>query len=165
MLWTLRDIRNRTKNRFFYFLAVLSVAVFTFPGFVIYLILRPKHTFTEYYLSALEEEALLQSIDGFDTCPNCGHQTKTEWNFCPHCTHPLTIECENCSEHLKSEWLACPVCGMTVTREQESLVQEPETQIAETVVEGGFPTETDQDRNDNGEFILEEEEFDSFQEN
>lgn len=167
IIWTIRDIRLRTKDRLFRFLAALSVIVFNFPGYVIYLILRPKYTFAEYYQTALEEEALLQSIDGFDTCPSCGHQTRNNWKFCPYCEKQLAIECINCGEFLKPDWKACPQCGTPVIEEppteEDGEILEPE-QIEEELsqvppVEETLPPPENQD-----DLFLEEEEFDSFQE-
>ncbi len=166
VIWTLRDIRLRTKDRLFRFLAMLSVIVFNFPGFLIYLILRPKYTFSESYQSALEEEALLQSIDGFDTCPACGHQTNPNWKYCPFCEHPLKRQCQQCGSLIKPDWRACPECGTAVSdaeieAEEESgirdqPVDEPQQQnLQADQLSTGYPPDE--------EVQLEEEEFDSFQ--
>ena len=169
IIWTIRDIRMRTKDRLFRFLAALSVMVFNFPGFLIYLILRPKFTFTEQYQVALEEEALLQSIEGFGTCPNCGHQTKSDWKFCPYCEFKLTEECEECGNLLQPEWIACPACGTPVQPEAVEMIEdneiddelEPESIIEE---EDSAEAEVPVVNTFDDDLILEEEEFDSFQE-
>lgn len=170
IIWTIRDIRQRTKDGFFRFLAAISVIVFNFPGFLIYLILRPKFTFAEYYQAALEEEALLQSIEGFDTCPGCGHQTKPNWKYCPFCTTELGGECEKCGEFLKPDWIVCPQCGAT----RSSSLNTNETDSQEEISEiDSLPEFNNQDEvssdnetdSNNDSLFLEEEEFDSFQEN
>ncbi|RQV97477.1 zinc-ribbon domain-containing protein [bacterium] len=170
IIWTIRDIRQRTKDGFFRFLAVISVIIFNFPGFLIYLILRPKLTFAEYYQTALEEEALLQSIEGFDTCPNCGHQTKPTWKFCPFCTTELGLECEKCGEFLRPDWIACPQCGTTISSNLNadgSVLQESGIEIEslnESTNQDDVSSEIETNSN-NDSLFLEEEEFDSFQDN
>ena len=166
IIWTIRDIRLRTKDRLFRFLAALSVIVFSFPGYLIYLILRPKYTFSEYYQNALEEEALLQSIDGFDTCPSCGHQTRSNWKHCPYCEEKLAAECVNCGESLKLNWNACPECGTPVIQksvnDDEDTLQEDKETVEILVLESTEELRETPELEE--EVFLEEEEFDSFQE-
>ena len=157
IIWTIRDIRARSKDPFLQILSALSVIVFSFPGLLIYLILRPKYTFIETYLSALEEEALLQSVDSFHACPQCGRQAKPSWHYCAFCASALTQACENCNESFLPEWNACPNCGTPVHfTEQE--VEEP--------VDGNMDTETDENQPEHVDFdendLIEETEFDSF---
>ncbi len=166
IIWTIRDIRQRTKDRLFRFLSVLSVAVFNFPGLVIYMILRPRHTFTEYYQTALEEEALLQSIEGFGTCSECGHQIKSDWKFCPYCTNILFSECKSCGTLLNPDWIACPQCGTSTVDQQGtvSIGQNQEFEIQDQFEEDASLVEKVETESEEAEIILEEEEFDSFQE-
>ena len=58
VIWTLVDIRSRSRDILTALLSVLLVLVFGIPGLVIYFILRPKETLTQAYQRALEEEAL-----------------------------------------------------------------------------------------------------------
>lgn len=157
IIWTIRDIRARSKDPFLQILSALSVIVFSFPGLLIYLILRPKYTFTETYLSALEEEALLQSVDSFHACPQCGRQAKPSWHYCAFCASALTQACENCNENLLPEWKACPTCGTTVhfsEQEDDELGYDtPHTEADEIQ-----PEPVDFDENE----LVEENEFDSF---
>lgn len=167
IIWTIRDIRLRTKDRLFRFLAALSVIVFNFPGYVIYLILRPKFTFAEHYQTALEEEALLQSIEGFATCPSCGHQTKENWKFCPFCKYELAIICNSCGKHLNPKWIACPECGASVEPEENLELPEVQEEIEPEIITEENPPEpevSDESTYDD-DLFLEEEEFDSFQDN
>lgn len=165
VIWTVRDIRTRTKDRLLRFLTTFSVIVFSFPGFLIYLILRPRHTFSELFQTALEEEALLQSIEGFDTCPNCGHDTKEKWNFCPYCENQLAITCSECGESLRLDWVACPACGTSTQANPESSakvesVEGTDLNLTDHPAENGNYATINYDDNS-----LEEEDFDSFQEN
>lgn len=157
IIWTIRDIRARSKDPFLQFLSALSVIIFSFPGLLIYLILRPKHTFTEVYLSALEEEALLQSVDAFHVCPQCGRQTKSSWHYCAFCASALTQACENCAEALLPDWNACPSCGTLVQRTGDA-PEEPMFQSAEPEAEEFKPEDGDFDENE----LIEESGFESF---
>jgi hypothetical protein len=62
-IWTFRDMKARSRDTFGQILAALVVAVLSIPGFLVYLILRPRETLAEQYERALEEEALLQEIE------------------------------------------------------------------------------------------------------
>ena len=63
VIWTLRDIRSRTRDFFAWLLAGLLVLILGPIGLLLYLLLRPKHSLAEVYDRQLEEEALLQAIE------------------------------------------------------------------------------------------------------
>jgi len=157
IIWTIRDIRARSKDPFLQILSVLSVLLFSFPGLLIYLILRPKYTFTETYLSALEEEALLQSVDAFHICPQCGRQAKPSWHYCAYCANPLTRVCENCGENLLPDWNTCPNCGTNVPFSGQDLDESVMLNI-DTEADEPQPEDAEFDEDD----LIEENEFDSF---
>ena len=157
IIWTIRDIRVRSKDPFLQILSVLSVVLFSFPGLLLYLILRPKYTFTETYLSALEEEALLQSVDTFHICPQCGRQTKPSWHYCAYCSNPLTQVCESCGENLLPDWNTCPNCGTIVQLSDED-IDEPGFHNIDSETEEIQPEDIEFDQDD----LIEENEFDSF---
>lgn len=157
IIWTARDIRARSKDPFLQILSVLSVVLFSFPGLLIYLILRPRETFTETYLGVLEEEALLQSVEAFHICPQCGRQTRQSWHFCAFCANPLTELCENCGENLLPEWNTCPNCGTPVQYSIQD-VDEPVSQEIDSAKNEILGKEDDIDENE----LIEENEFDSF---
>ena len=56
IIWTFRDMQGRTRDVISMALSTLLVGVFTFPGLLLYLILRPKETLSESYERSLEEE-------------------------------------------------------------------------------------------------------------
>src|SRR5258708_26278649 len=60
--WTFRDIRARTTDIFLQVAATLLVAVFSFPGLLIYVILRPPKTLSQLSDDSLAEQAFLQAI-------------------------------------------------------------------------------------------------------
>ncbi len=111
ILWTYRDIRERTRDPFARILAVLVVAVLFLPGIVIYLILRPLRTLEDEYQHSLEEEALLQAIEESSLCPGCSRHTRENWIVCPHCHTKLRKTCHECGKLMELAWNLCPYCG------------------------------------------------------
>ena len=111
IIWTARDIRIRSKDALTIALSILSIIILSFPGFLIYMILRPKQTIEDAYQHALEEEALLQSIELKERCSNCGKRNNPNWQFCPFCENQLKTKCTICGVLLDDNWKICPVCG------------------------------------------------------
>jgi len=145
VIWSYRDIRQRSRDPLARILAVLVVAVLFLPGIVIYWILRPSRTIEEEYQHTLEEEALLQSIEESAICPGCSRRIKEHWIVCPNCHTKLKKNCHHCGKLMELPWNLCPYCGTAVPgmrRENISLdealrqigVEEEET-IQETGVE------------------------------
>src|SRR5258708_29814400 len=95
--WTFRDIRARTTDIFLQVAATLLVAVFSFPGLLIYVILRPPKTLAQLYEDSLEEEAFLQGIQVHNSCPLCKQRVNPDFIFCPWCQprlNPPAALCE-----------------------------------------------------------------------
>jgi RNA polymerase subunit RPABC4/transcription elongation factor Spt4 len=118
VLWTAKDIRARSSDRLAQILAILTVALLTLPGLLLYLLVRPARTLEETYQSSLEEEALLASLAGRITCPGCSRQVESEWRVCPTCTTLLRKPCRDCGRTLDLTWIVCPFCGSTVAETQ-----------------------------------------------
>ncbi|NDJ54060.1 MAG: zinc ribbon domain-containing protein [Chloroflexi bacterium] len=110
IIWTYRDMKSRSRDPFAQIMAALVVAILNIPGLLVYLILRPQETLAEQYERALEEEALLQEIEGKSVCPGCGSPIKQDWRLCPYCHTKLKKPCEACSELLELSWTVCPYC-------------------------------------------------------
>ncbi|MFZ4825936.1 MAG: zinc ribbon domain-containing protein [Phototrophicaceae bacterium] len=111
VIWTARDIRARTRDNFNIILSTLLVLGLNLPGLLIYLFLRPRETLSEAYERSLEEEALLQEIEGKPTCPGCGQRVKENWQACPQCHTRLKKPCIACGEMLHLSWNMCPICA------------------------------------------------------
>jgi RNA polymerase subunit RPABC4/transcription elongation factor Spt4 len=111
IIWTFRDMRNRSRDPFAQILAALVVALLPIVGMVIYLILRPPETLAEAYERALEEEALLQEIEERPACPGCSRTIDRHWILCPHCHTRLRRACVDCNALLEPQWSICPYCG------------------------------------------------------
>ncbi len=112
--WTFRDIRARTTDIFLQVSATLLVAVFSFPGLLIYVILRPPKTLAQLYEDSLEEEAFLQGIQVHNSCPVCKQRVEPEFIFCPWCQTRLKRTCLRCERPLTLRWKMCPYCGTSV---------------------------------------------------
>lgn len=111
IVWTIRDIRSRSRDILAQLLAVLLVALFPLIGLALYLLMRPKETVAESYDRALEEEALLQSLEERATCPKCHSRVEKDYLLCPTCYTPLKRPCVECERLLALEWDVCPFCG------------------------------------------------------
>jgi RNA polymerase subunit RPABC4/transcription elongation factor Spt4 len=113
IIWTFKDMRARSRDPFAQIMASFMVAVLTIPGWLIYLMLRPRETLAEAYERALEEEALLQEIEERPNCPGCSRPVKENWKICPHCHTRLGKNCPDCHQLLELQWNLCPYCGST----------------------------------------------------
>ena len=113
VIWTFKDMRARSRDPFAQLMAAVMVAILTIPGWLIYLMLRPRETLTEAYERALEEEALLQEIEERPSCPGCSRPTADDWKICPHCHTRLRKNCPSCERLLELQWNLCPYCGTT----------------------------------------------------
>jgi RNA polymerase subunit RPABC4/transcription elongation factor Spt4 len=111
IIWTIRDIRSRSREKMARILAVLVVAILFLPGLLIYMILRPQKTIEEEYQHTLEEEALLQSIEDISTCPGCSRKVQADWMVCPNCHTRLKKPCHHCKKLLDLSWNLCPYCS------------------------------------------------------
>lgn len=111
MIWTYRDMRQRSRDTVGTVAAVAMVGVLNVAGLILYMLLRPRETLTEAYERSLEEESLLQGIEEKPVCPGCGRPANTRWQVCPHCHTRLKKPCVECSELLELPWALCPYCA------------------------------------------------------
>ncbi|MBN1400793.1 MAG: zinc ribbon domain-containing protein [Anaerolineae bacterium] len=123
IVWTFRDIHGRTRDVLGQIMATLLVAVFTLPGLVIYLLLRPHETLSQQYERTLAEEALLQDLDQRHVCPNCQLQIEPDFVVCPHCHQQLRLRCVGCKRLLHLEWDVCPYCGLYRDQDQAGEIE------------------------------------------
>jgi len=127
VIWTYRDINKRTRDPMVRILAVLVAGLLFLPGVLIYMILRPAQTNDDEYQKALEEEALLQSIEEIPLCPGCSRKIEREWLVCPNCHTKLMKTCPHCSRLLELAWNVCPYCATPVmgSRGDSSVIETP----------------------------------------
>jgi Double zinc ribbon len=124
ILWTLRDMRARSRDVLAQGAATLMVAVLGVFGLVLYLMLRPRETLAEAYERSLEEEALLQGIEEKPVCPGCGRPSNVMWQVCPHCHTRLKKPCSQCGQLLDLAWNLCPFCATAQTATTDARQQQ-----------------------------------------
>jgi RNA polymerase subunit RPABC4/transcription elongation factor Spt4 len=111
IVWTVRDVRARSRDVLGQIMATLLVAIFTLPGLLIYLLLRPHTTLAEEYERSLAEESLLQELEEQRVCPGCRRRVEPDFVVCPHCHQQLRLRCVGCGRLLNLDWDVCPYCG------------------------------------------------------
>lgn len=149
VIWTLRDIRSRTRDQFAMVLSALLVALLNLPGILIYIILRPARTLNEKYQQTLEEEALLAHIESKMSCPGCGSIVDSEWQICPHCHTQLHKTCEKCGRLMELPWQLCPYCGHHVPHARRDRLEPDQDQLDQDEEEGVHRAELPTDELDN----------------
>lgn len=108
VIWTVRDITDRTGNLIIQTFSVLLVVIFTpILGLPLYLLIRPRTTLAEKYY----EEAGLAEAEYVSECPNCHREVGEEYRYCPHCGHELLEECPDCGAPKGKDWKFCASCG------------------------------------------------------
>lgn len=113
--WTVRDMRRRSRDLGAQLLAGLFVFLFTVPGLLVYLMIRPKETLTEVYERSLQQELYLQEIENRSACPQCRVRVEEDFLICPQCRTQLKQLCSHCHRLLQLRWELCPYCGTTVS--------------------------------------------------
>jgi RNA polymerase subunit RPABC4/transcription elongation factor Spt4 len=114
VVWTYRDIRKRTRDTLVQGMATALVLVFTVPGLLLYMILRPGETLASAYARSLEEESLLQDIEDRQSCPNCRRRVHSDYLICPNCRTQLKQMCLSCNRLISLSWSVCPYCASEV---------------------------------------------------
>lgn len=135
VVWTFRDIRERTRDPFAQVLSVLVVLAFNFAGLLLYLIVRPRETLAEAYERSLEEEALLQELEDQRACPSCKRRVQEEFIMCPYCQFQLKEACTQCEKPLSHNWAICPYCGAQ-RRAATAVERRPRTAARASTVTG-----------------------------
>ncbi|HMP38917.1 MAG TPA: zinc ribbon domain-containing protein [Roseiflexaceae bacterium] len=111
VLWTYRDINNRSDNITVQVLAVSLALLLPFAGVVLHLILRPRETLAEKYERTLEEEYMRRDLEEKFVCPGCQRGVEPDFILCPHCHTALRRRCGGCNRAIDLSWSVCPYCG------------------------------------------------------
>ncbi len=135
IVWTFRDMRSRSRDVLAQIMSTLLVAVFTLPGLLVYLLLRPHHTLAEEYERSLTEEAILHELDEQRVCVSCHRRVEADFVVCPHCHHQLRLRCVGCGRLLNPDWDVCPYCGLY--RDQGEAAKKEEEPGESAVTVGG----------------------------
>ena len=128
VVWTFQDVQARTRSVLAQIFATLLVVLFSVPGVLLYLLLRPKETLEDVYQRSLEEEYLLQDLGTFALCPHCQHVVHEDFLYCPTCRNQIRHGCAACGRLIDLRWAICPYCGHE--QEAEALVTTEESRWA-----------------------------------
>lgn len=123
VLWTYRDISERTTAREIQAASVMLVTLFFVPGLLLYITARPNASLVDSYNRQLEAEAFLQEIEKESACPECRRAVLDSYHICPYCKATLQAECAECGRTVKREWSACPYCGGSERRADPAVRQ------------------------------------------
>lgn len=124
VVWTFQDIQARSRSVVAQIFSTLVVLIFSIPGLLIYLILRPRYTLDDAFQRSLEEEYLMQDLEELPLCPGCQQYVEDDWVFCPNCRTELRDNCISCDQLIDLRWEICPFCG-TEQYEDEDALPEP----------------------------------------
>jgi len=106
IIWTARDINQRTNNLFFQTISVLFVTLLTpIVGLPLYLAMRPIN---------LQKDRLPRreaNASQMIMCYNCHTLNPKEYNNCIACGEILRIACKQCNEKHPHNYRYCPKCG------------------------------------------------------
>ncbi len=111
VLWTYRDIHERSDDGLVQVLAVSLALVLPFAGVILHLILRPRQTLSDRYERRLEEEYLRRDMDEKYVCPHCQRSIEQDFVVCPRCHTALRRRCNVCDRVVDLTWSICPYCG------------------------------------------------------
>ncbi len=114
IVWTYRDIEQRSRSVVTQIFATLLVVLFFVPGAILYYVLRPRETLDEAFQRSLEEEYLLQDLEDLPRCHSCHRAIESDWIVCPACHTELRHECPNCSHLVRVTWDICPYCATEI---------------------------------------------------
>ncbi len=138
-VWAYRDIGARSQSVVTQVLATLLVLLFSIPGALLYLLLRPKDTLDDAYQRSLEEEYLLQDLEDVPACHACQRPVDDEYMLCPHCQTTLKSACPACTRLVNVKWAICPYCGANQS-EDAATIREQLPAPAERFIERGTGT-------------------------
>ena len=111
IVWTYRDIEQRSRSVITQIFATLLSVLFFVPGALLYLVLRPRDTLDEAFQRSLEEEYLLQDLEDLPRCHSCHRAIENDWVICPSCHTELRHECPTCAHLVRVTWDICPYCA------------------------------------------------------
>jgi RNA polymerase subunit RPABC4/transcription elongation factor Spt4 len=137
VVWTYRDIGSRSQSVVTQVLATLMVLLFSIPGALLYLLLRPRETLDQAFQRSLEEEYLLQDLEELPLCHSCHRYVDDDFVLCPHCQVTLREGCRSCGRLLHVKWSRCPYCGEDQTERAASIREQVEPPARRWISRGG----------------------------
>lgn len=139
VVWTYRDIGSRSQSVITQVFATMLVVLFSIPGALLYLLLRPRASLDEAFQRSLEEEYLLQDLEELLVCHSCHRAVSNDYVLCPHCQTTLRDTCGACGKLVSIRWPVCPYCGSDQS-ERAAAIRERVEPPAERFLERGQRT-------------------------
>ena len=125
VVWTFQDIQARSRSVVAQIFSTLVVMIFSIPGLLVYMILRPRYTLDDAFQRSLEEEYLMQDLEELPLCPGCQQYVEDDWVFCPNCRTELRDNCIACDRLIDLRWEICPFCGTEQYEDDEDALPAP----------------------------------------
>ncbi len=106
IIWTTKDIMNRTNSFSLQMISVLFVTFLTpFLGFPLYFLIRPL----SYKRDRIPRREACAS--NLISCYNCSTLNDKEYVCCIACGEKLQIKCKECGNHYAHSFAYCNICG------------------------------------------------------
>lgn len=125
VVWTFQDIQARSRSVVAQIFSTLVVLIFSIPGLLIYMVLRPRYTLDDAFQRSLEEEYLMQDLEELPLCPGCQQYVEDDWVFCPNCRTELRDNCIACDQLIDLRWEICPFCGTEQYEDEDETLGAP----------------------------------------
>jgi RNA polymerase subunit RPABC4/transcription elongation factor Spt4 len=125
VIWTFQDIQARSRSVVAQIFSTLVVMIFSIPGLLIYMVLRPRYTLDDAFQRSLEEEYLMQDLEELPLCPGCQQYVEDDWVFCPNCRTELRDNCIACDQLIDLRWEICPFCGTEQYEDEDDALPAP----------------------------------------
>ena len=122
VVWTHRDVRQRTAYSNERLAAVLLVALFSAPGWLVYLLLRPANTLDDTRVEELQAQLFSRELATASSCTRCRRRVDDDFLMCPYCREHLRVPCASCERPIATTWAACAYCGEARRRIEAPLV-------------------------------------------
>jgi hypothetical protein len=111
VVWTYRDVKQRTADGNERLAAVGLVALFFAPGWLVYLLLRPADTLDDVRIEQLQAQLFSRELATTASCTRCRRRVEDEFLVCPFCRESLRVPCATCARPISTLWAACAYCG------------------------------------------------------
>ena len=110
--WVYRDAERRGAMGWFWALvALIFFPLFPYPGWIIYLVVRPAETVDDAHERDLEIRAKEAALSrDYEECPACFKPVEKDFLICPSCMKKLRKPCIECGRALRLPWTVCPFC-------------------------------------------------------
>ena len=131
VVWTYRDVQQRTTDANERLAAVLLVALFSAPGWFVYLLLRPSGTLEDKRIEQLQAQLFSRELATTASCTRCRRRVDDDFLMCPYCRESLRVPCAGCARPILATWAACAFCGEARTRAETPLATPREPQPLE----------------------------------